>query len=458
MNKMMNVRELPGTQASLVDEATENSVLGALLNAEGHPLDCREEIVDLLAFSGPQTFAVPMNQQIYAAFLDCLIGNFSTGPHGITSVLRKGGGLTDEIMERVYRLTGTAGGPVEAMHGARMLRDLYRRRVVSQAMAEGASLVRSGEHEAGVAIADAFGRVATAVEEGNSSSTRYEGDRLVEEGLGVILGLRQRELGISFGIPDLDERTTGMHPGHMTAIGARSGDGKTVIGQNVGRYAAKRLDIPTVFFSLEMSPGDLLQRSAAAELGIPFAAIRDNTLSGEQRERVIQFADEERMNRNYRIEHMPGATIGALYLKARAAARDMGAKLFIIDYAQSVQSDRPIDKMDMRMAETVDGANNIASTLGGHVVLLSQLKKPQQGAEERAPGVNDLLYGTRIENVATTIILIQRLLENGKPGAEATAHTVKNRNGTLGEDDLIFDGARMRFLPPGVRMTGGGSW
>lgn len=454
----MNVHEFPNGQMLLSDESTENSVLGALLNAEGHPLDCREEIIELLNPAGPKVFTVPLNQRIYAAFIACLLDGISTSPHGITSSLRKSGELTDEVMERVHRLSGQAGGAVESVHGARVLRDLYRRRVVSQAMTEGANLVRSGEMECDTAIADAFGRVATAVDEGDTPTSRYEGERLVEEGLGVILGLRQRQIGISYGFEDLDERTSGMHAGHMTAIGARSGDGKTVIGQNIGRHAAIKQGVPTVFFSLEMSPGDLIQRNASAELSIPYRAIRDNELTAEQRELIVQFAARERENRNYRVEHVPDATTGELYLHARKAVRDMGAKLFIVDYAQSVKADRPIDNPNERMMEVVSGVNGIATKLGVHVILLSQLKKPTQGAEDRAPTVHDLLYGGKIENAATTIFLLQRELMEGKPGAETVMHTVKNRNGTLGEDDLVFDGMRMRFMPRKALVTGGGSW
>lgn len=452
---MDNVKNFPGTQIQLADVATEDSVLGALLNAEGHPLDCREEIIEIFGSAGSSTFTNPMNARIYEAFLQSLIEHSSTGPHGVTSILRREGELSDEVMERVYRLSGSAGGPVEATHGAKVLRDLHRRRVVSAAMDDGSRMVRSGEMSCDVAISDAFSQVATAVELGEVPSSRFERGRLVDEGLGVILGLRQREPGISYGLPDLDDRTSGMHDGHMTAVGARSGGGKTVFGVNVGRHAAIKQGVPTVVFSLEMGPGDLLQRCASAELGIPYSKIRANDLTSEEREKVGRFADREYENRNFRIEYVPGATAGELYLLARKSIRDMGAKLFVVDYAQSVQSDRGIPEENAKMSETVPRIHDISTKLGVHVLLMSQLKKPVQGREGEAPGVNDLLYGTKIENTATTIMMLHRKFVEDKPGSEVEAHTVKNRNGTLGEDDLIFDGARMRFLPPGARLSGG---
>ncbi len=316
-------------------------------------------------------------------------------------------------------------------------------------------MVRSGEQSCDVAISDAFSQVALAVEAGEVPSTRFERAKLVDEGLGVILGLRQRTPGIAFGFPDIDERTTGMHPGHLTAIGARSGGGKTVIAMNVARNAAMRQGIPTVVFSLEMSPGDLIQKAASAELGILYNDIRENNLTPEQREAVARFAEREEQNKNFRIEYVPGATAGELYLLARKSIRDMGARLFVVDYAQSVQSDRGTPEENAKMSETIPRIHDIATKLGPHVLLLSQLKKPVQGREGDAPGVMDLLYGTKIENVSTTIIMAHRRLVEGKPGSEAEMHTVKNRNGTLGEDELIFDGARQRFLPPGVSMRGG---
>ncbi|AYD81350.1 DnaB-like dsDNA helicase [Streptomyces phage JustBecause] len=451
-----NVKELPGSQILLSDVAAEDSVLGALLNAEGHPLDCREEVIEVFTpAGGGKIFTQPVNRKIYDAFMQCLVEGASTGPHGVTSILRREGDLSEEVMQRVYHLSGNAGSPVEAMNGARILRDLHRRRVVSSTMEEGARMVRSGEQSCDVAISDAFSQVALAVEAGEVPSTRFERGKLVDEGLGVILGLRQRTPGIAFGYSDIDERTTGMHRSHLTAIGARSGGGKTVIAMNVARNAALRQEIPTVVFSLEMSPGDLIQRAASAELGIPYNDIRENNLTADQREAIGRFAEREEQNKNFRIEYVPGATAGELYLLARKSIRDMGAQLFVVDYAQSVQSDRGTPEENAKMSETVPRIHDISTKLNTHVLLLSQLKKPVQGREGDAPGVMDLLYGTKIENVATTIIMLHRRLVEGKPGSEVGAHTVKNRNGTLGEDELIFDGARMRFLPPGVSLRGG---
>lgn len=451
---MDNVTELPGSQMLLADVATEDSVLGALLNAEGHPLDCREEIIEIFGSAAARIFTNPVNAAIYEAFMQSLIEGSSTGSHGVTAIMRREGELSEDAMQRVFRLSGSAGGPVEAVNGSRVLRDLHRRRVVSKSMEEGARLVRSGEMSCDVAVSDAFSQVALAVEIGEAPTSRYERASLVDEGLGVILGLRKREPGIMFGYPDLDESTTGMHPTHMTAIGARSGGGKTVIAMNVARNAAMKQGIPTVVFSLEMSPGDLIQRAAAAELGIYYNDIRGNNLTTEQREAIAKFAEREERNRNFRIEHVPGATAGELYLLARKSIRDMGAKLFVVDYAQSVQSDRGTPEENAKMSETIPRIHDIATKLGPHVLLLSQLKKPGQGREEDAPGIMDLLYGTKIENTATTIMMLHRKFVEGKPGAEVEVHRVKNRNGTLGVDELVFDGARMRFLPPGVRMSG----
>lgn len=456
---MGEVREFSSGQAFLVDIGAEHSILGALLNADGHELDCRDEITEIFKTSGSKAFTGNMNRLLYEAFVQCMFDGVSTNEHGVVSVLRKLGQLNDEIHEHVYRLSGSAGGPIEATNAARMVEELYRRRVVSQAMANGAQLVRSGEQDCHTAIADAFGEIATVVEEGEVPSSRFERDRLVDEGLGVILGLRQREPGILYGYPDLDERTTGMHPGHMSCLAARSGGGKTVFGMNVGRDASNEQDVPTVVFSLEMGPGDLLQRSAAAELEIPYKLIQENRLDGRQRERIYKFAEAERENKNFRIEFVPGATAGQIYLLARKAIRDMGARLIIVDYAQSVQADRPVEGEGGRMEETVPRIHDISTKLGVHVLLLAQLKKPQVGREEEPPGINDIRYGTKIENTATTVILTHRKYHAGKPGGEVEAHTVKNRNGTLGDDDLIFDGERMRFLPPGARVTGGnGNW
>lgn len=457
---MDNLTTLPTGLTALTDPAIEDSVLGTMLNSEGHPLDCREDVIELFGSAGSKVLTVPSNQEIYDGLIRCLLTGNSTTPHGVIATLRKEGSLTQEIMERVHWLTGRADQPVGAVQGARVLKDLYRRRMVSRAMEDGALQVRSGKAEADAAIADAFHQVVQAVEEGTTPNTRYERDRLVDEGLGVILGLRSREPGILYGFPGLDERTSGMHPGQLSAVAARSGIGKTVIAGDIARDASQKQGVPVVFFSLEMSPGDLLQRRASAELGIPYNSIRENNLSAGERERIFGFAEKERENQNFRIEFVPGGTVGQIYLLARKAVRDMGAKLIIVDYAQSVKSDRGAEDPNLRMTEVVEGLHEMAMKLNVHVLLLAQLKKPQPGREEEAPtNVNEILYGTKIENAASTIVMLHRRYgEEGKPGSEAEAHTIKVRYGSVGVDELLFDGMRQRFLPPTARMASQGAW
>lgn len=450
---MDNVMDFPGGIPSDSDVATENSVLGALLNAEDHPLDCREEIFEIFEKSKEKAFVNLLNRRIYQAFIQCVIDGNPSGAHGVVSALRESGELTEELMERIYHLSASAGGPVEATHGAKVLNNLYRRRTVAAAMEDGARLVRSGEHDTNVAISDAFSSVASAVEIGEAPDSRYERGRLVDEGLGVILGLHEYKAGISYGLPDLDKRTSGMHDGQMTAIAARSGYGKTIIATNIARHASIKQGIPTVFFSLEMKPGTLIQRIASAELGIPYNRIRENQLETEERERIARFADRECENENFRIEYVPGAKASELYLLARKSIRDMGAQLFIVDYAQSVEADDRVDNEGAKMDQTVPRLAEIATKFDTHLLLLAQLKKPTQGREGDAPNVQDMRYGTKIENIASTIMLVHRLHLEGKPGSDVEVHFEKNRNGTLGVEELIFDGERQRFLPADSRLN-----
>lgn len=449
-----NVKGFPGApQHKDNDVATENSVLGSLLNSDGHPMDCREAVLEVFAQAQSKVFVHPVNRKIFSAFTQCLIDGTSSTPQDVISVLRQEGDLDDEILDRVYEIAGSAGGMIEAEHGAKILYNLYRRRIVATAMEDGARQVRSGEKDADVAITDAFTEVSKAVELGDMPDSRFERARLVDQGFGVALGLRTIEQGMSYGLPDLDQRLGGMQPRHMSAFGARSGGGKTIFAGNVGRDVAVKQDIPVVIFSLEMTPGDLIQRAASAELAIPYRKIQDDDLTSEERDRIRRFADREEKNKNFRVEYVPGATANEIYFLARKSVRDMGAALVIVDYAQSVNGDREFKDTNSKMEQTVGRINEIATKLGPHVMLLTQLRKPTAGREGEAPNIQDMLYGTKIENVATSIVLLHRPHVDGKPGYEAEAHTEKNRRGTLGVDELIFDGAHQRFLPAGARLN-----
>ncbi|MFD5066137.1 DnaB-like helicase C-terminal domain-containing protein, partial [Streptomyces sp. NPDC058394] len=61
-----------------------------------------------------------------------------------------------------------------------------------------------------------------------------------------------RQLGLTYGLADVDTITSGMRPGNVTVIAAQSGVGKSTLALNAAVAAAKT-GAKVMFSSLEMS-------------------------------------------------------------------------------------------------------------------------------------------------------------------------------------------------------------
>ena len=89
--------------------------------------------------------------------------------------------------------------------------------------------------------------------------------------------------GIPSGFPTLDKITMGWQEGNLIVIGARPGHGKTAIALNMARSAAVDHNIPTAFFTLEMTSLELADRIIGTETG----------LSSDKRKGRVKMRDEE---------------------------------------------------------------------------------------------------------------------------------------------------------------------
>ena len=139
---MGEVRSIAG--GTMVDPHAETAVLGELLVSEGHPLDCRDEVTEILRDAGSSAFHDPLNRKVYEAFLARFIDGDHTDPVSVVGALRLSGDLTAELFDHVHSLPSKAGNLAASHGGAKALLDLYRRRQLHQALVESSGRVQSG--------------------------------------------------------------------------------------------------------------------------------------------------------------------------------------------------------------------------------------------------------------------------------------------------------------------------
>src|SRR5687768_165287 len=105
---------------------------------------------------------------------------------------------------------------------------------------------------------------------------------LVQTSFATIEKLQQSKgaiSGVPSGFPDLDEMTTGFHPGDLVVIAARPSMGKTSLVLNMAQYVGTHTSMTVGFFSLEMSKEQLFMRMLTSEARIDAHRFRSGYLS-----------------------------------------------------------------------------------------------------------------------------------------------------------------------------------
>lgn len=444
---MGEVRAIAG--GTMVDPHAEMAVLGELLLSEGHPLDCRDEVTEILRDAGPAVFNDPLNRKVYEAFLTGFIEGGHTDPVSVVGVLRTDGDLTPELFDHVHSLPSRAGNLAASHGGARALLDLYRRRQLHQVLIESSGRVQSGGGSYGEIAGEVSSMVSEVIDVSTKVATTFSAAEVSEAALGHILHGKKTELGIPMGLHDIDELTGGMRMGQFIVIAGRPGHGKTTLGAQVARNVSHQ-GIATEIFSLEMPKEELGQRNASAETGIPFEDIRDGRVDAEAIDRLIEY-DASQAEYPMTVDDDPGQTLGEIALKVRKSAREKGAKVFVIDYLQLVKPDKPTGNPTVDVAIVSEGLRRLARTLRVVIIALAQLNRESASRDDGKPKLTDLRQSGQIEQDANLVILVHlpfKIDPDTARGKEADIILAKNRGGKTAERVMLFDGAHSRFLNP----------
>jgi replicative DNA helicase len=249
--------------------------------------------------------------------------------------------------------------------------------------------------------------------------------------------------GLSTGFQDLDDRMMGMAGGEMIVLAARPGKGKTNLGLNIATFASKS-GKRTIFFSMEMSKGELANRIACAEGNIRSRAIA--TLDWDAFAGPLSNFIARSDGYSMLIDDKAGQTMGRINLACKKAKRTLGGlDLIVIDYLQLIKGEGK-----SRYEQVTNISRDIkilAKDFDVPVLCLAQLNRGPEGGKTK-PKASDLRDSGAIEQDADVVMLIH---SDDKPdGTSADFSEIifdKVRRGSRGTDVLLQDFAHSRFRP-----------
>lgn len=255
--------------------------------------------------------------------------------------------------------------------------------------------------------------------------------------------------GVRTGYRDLDNMTAGLQRSDLIILAARPAMGKTTLVTNLAYNVATIAKQPVLFFSLEMSKEQLVDRMLADASGVDAWNIRTGNLSDDDFSKLSE-AMGEMAEAPIFIDDTPGVSVLEMRTKARRAAHEQPLGLIIVDYLQLMQgSGRSDGNRVQEVSEISRGLKLLARELNVPVIALSQLSRSVESRSPQIPQLADLRESGSIEQDADIVMFIYREAYYN-PDTERTNITdlivAKHRNGPTGKIELYFHPERLRFM------------
>jgi replicative DNA helicase len=254
--------------------------------------------------------------------------------------------------------------------------------------------------------------------------------------------------GIRTGYRDLDNMTAGLQRSDLIVLAARPAMGKTTLVTNLAYNVATIAKQPVLFFSLEMSKEQLVDRMLADASGVDSWNIRTGNLSDDDFSKLSEAMGEMAEAPIY-IDDTPGLSVLEMRTKARRAAHDAPLGLIIVDYLQLMQTGRTDGNRVQEVSEISRGLKLIARELNVPVIGLSQLSRSVESRSPQIPQLADLRESGSIEQDADIVMFIYReAYYNPETERENITDLIiaKHRNGPVGKVELYFHPERLRFM------------
>lgn len=442
---------LPGYDPAPAVIAAEMAVLGAAIERKADA-ETAAAIVAPADFHNPQ-------HQLVAEAVEALVE--AGDPVNPVAVL-------DALTARGARFGAAGAGPFlhtlmqhrsdDVTYDARIVAKDADRRAALQELAQGCTI--AGRHT--FDPDEDLDRIRQRLD---AVASRRTGNRLPTLGEVVLARLDEFEKGqppdaIAVPYVDLQVCLGGLRPGQLIVLGARPGVGKTVVGVDLARYAAIRNQEPTLYFSLEMSRGALVDRIIAAEAKINLSVLRKQRLSEDEWNRIAK-RSTELANAPLTIDDSSGCSLAHIRARLRGMARTAPARLVIVDYLQLMQAPRA-ESRERQVAELSRGLKLLAMEFNVPIVLSAQLNRESMRRNDKKPALSDLRESGSLEQDADIVILLHRedAHEPESPRAgEIDLIVAKHRAGTTPVITCAWQGhyARVMDMAPALPPTSWGN-
>ncbi len=424
----------------------EKSLLGSVLISE----DAFFKVIDIVREGD---FYDPRHRLVFAAVLKLNERQNPVDLVSITNLLESRGELgTVGGAEYIASLTAGVATASHAKHYAEIVAEKSLRRRLIQASEEITEISFDETDEDAGSILDAAEQKLFGVAKNSIKSDLISIETILTENFDRLELLHQQGgavAGIATGFTDLDRKLMGLNRSDLVIIAGRPASGKTTLALNIAHNIALDEKLPVLFFSLEMSKEQLVDRMLSTESGVESSKLRTGDMSDEDFDNLSQ-AWGSLGEANLYIDDTPGITVTEMRAKARRLSYRHKPGLIVIDYLQLMSgSGRDGGNRVQEVSEISRGLKLMARELDVPVIALSQLSRSVEQRTPPIPQLSDLRESGSIEQDADIVAFIYRE-DYYNPETDRKHITdviiAKFRNGPTGKVELYHKPENQRFM------------
>ncbi|OGL34815.1 replicative DNA helicase [Candidatus Saccharibacteria bacterium RIFCSPHIGHO2_12_FULL_47_16b] len=258
--------------------------------------------------------------------------------------------------------------------------------------------------------------------------------------------------GLATGMRDLDKLLAGLQRSDLDVIAARPSMGKTALMLNMALNIATQAEHGTVlYFSLEMSKEQLVDRLLAAQAGVDAWKLRTGDGLTDSDFEKLSTAMGELAEAPVYIDDTSGITVSDLRTKARRLHHQHPLSVIMVDYLQLMSGGSRFATVANRVQEISEISRSLkilARELNVPVVAASQLSRSVESRSPQIPQLADLRESGSIEQDADIVVFLYREeYYNPDTGRQNIMDLMvkKHRNGPVANLEVYFDRVRQQI-------------
>ena len=432
---MNEIEEMMAVE-SLTSLEAEQTVLGAVLIDPAAIVKC--------AALTPEKFYQEQHKIIFRALLDMAAANEPIDVITVSDKLEaRGESENAGGLSYLIELQQNTPSAANIARYAKIVNDRYIERGLLRVSSdiEKIALAKDGGD-----VAQKLNAAADCLAAVGKDAVKRENKTYTETLQDLIADLDKRLEGVRFGLPtglpQLDEAIDGLPNGNLILIAARPSMGKTVLAENIARYALKQ-GKAVHFQSYEMSSLELARRSMAAECSIDMKSLKTGRLTEMEYSDMggyMMKASDWRLDVNSDL-----LNVDELCFLAKEKKMTTGLDLLVVDHLHIMP--RPGKDEVVELGNISRRLKNLAVELNIPVVLVAQLNRGSAKAADKRPNMADIRGSGAIEQDANIIIMPHResYYDNQVNPHLAELIIAKNRDGEMGSVVCGWKGQFMRF-------------